>query len=96
MSTVVLLGLQIDGRPVISPTSHGWQATCYELLWLMPYARALDRACIIPRLLQENLGDEPPSDSTDDVMQQYAQAYIWLCLEADYLRINQEMTFGFS
>lgn len=72
----VLLGLRIDGRPIISPIIPDVRTMCQELLGVTPDERTLDGTGLRLRWLRDTLGTGPPPQATEDVVRNLARAYI--------------------
>lgn len=72
----VLLGLRIDGRLIISPIIPDVRAMCQELLGVTPDERTLDGTGLRLRWLRDTFGAGPPPQATEDVVGNFARAYI--------------------
>lgn len=74
-----MLGLRIDGRLVVSPVMQNARATCQESLGLTLKDRAVDGTGSRIWWLRGNFRHGPPPDATEDVVRNFASAYIlWL------------------
>ncbi|XP_028117595.1 serine/threonine-protein phosphatase 7 long form homolog [Camellia sinensis] len=79
----VLYGLRIDGRAVTGPdpplTRDQWIALCAELLGVAPTPADLQAGRVRVRWLSEQFQGHLPDHAPDELVQQYARAYIlWL------------------
>lgn len=72
----MLLGLRIDGRPIISPVIPDVRAMCQELLGVTPDERALDVTDLRLRWLRDTFGTGPPPEAIEDVVHNFALVYI--------------------
>ena len=71
----VMLGLPVDGRPVIRSMELKWPDVCSELLGVIPPSDKINGCCLSMTWLSEQFGVLP--DNADEVIvQRYARAYI--------------------
>ena len=71
----VMLGLLVDGRPVVQSTVLKWLDLCGELLGVIPPSDKLDGCCLSMTWLSETF-NVLPDDANEVIVQQYARAYI--------------------
>ena len=71
----MMLGLPIDGRPVVRSTNINWKILCGELLGRIPPPDKLKRARFSMSWFSDVFG-VLPDDANDVTVQQYARAYI--------------------
>lgn len=75
-NAAVLLGLCIDGRPMISPVIADVRAMCQELLGVTPDDSAFGGTSLRLRWLRDTFGAGPPHEVTEDVVRQFAREHI--------------------
>ncbi|KAK1258772.1 hypothetical protein QJS04_geneDACA018713 [Acorus gramineus] len=77
----ILTGLPIDGKPVTGITDHDdWASVCEELLGVGPPADKIKGGRIFLSWLKETFSIVPDVELDDDILQQYARAYILFVL----------------
>ncbi|KAK1258505.1 hypothetical protein QJS04_geneDACA011488 [Acorus gramineus] len=77
----ILTGLPIDGKPVTGITDHDdWASVCEELLGVGPPADKIKGGKIFLSWLKETFSIVPDVELDDDILQQYARAYILFVL----------------
>ena len=67
----VMLGLPIDGRPVVQSTDLKWPDLYDELLGAIPLSDKLDGCCLSMTWLNEQFG-VLPDDVDEVIVQRYA------------------------
>ncbi|KAK1277086.1 hypothetical protein QJS04_geneDACA023944 [Acorus gramineus] len=82
----ILTGLPIDGKPVTGITDHDdWASVCEELLGVGPPADKIKGGRIFLSWLKETFSIVPDVELDDDILQQYARAYL-ICAWINNLR----------
>ncbi|KAK1257686.1 hypothetical protein QJS04_geneDACA016812 [Acorus gramineus] len=90
----VLTGLPIDGKPVTGITDcDDWGHVCEDLLGVGPLAEKIKGGRIYLSWLKETFSIVPDIDLDDDILQQYARAYILFVLGSTIFANGTEIRY---